>query len=348
MKFDFSLSNNIDRTKWVSKIGKTAKEPWEKEIVMFLSDWFSEKDEFEIKTSGTTGPVKTEIYSRSSLIASANITIATFSLTPGDTLLMCLPTKFVAGKMMLVRAIAGKMKLLALKPKSNPIENLDKVIDFAAFTPHQMQHIIQESSEMLNLIKKVIIGGSPVNDSLKKQLLLLNPVFYETYGMSETLTHIAIRPLHDSGELELFTVLKGFKIKVDKESRLVIDAKHLHNCPIVTADMVEIMEQNKFKWLGRADDVINSGGVKLFPALIEKKLSRIINRNFIITKQNDSDLGEVVVLIIEGDPISNDSLELLKTAFIKSLDKYEIPRKINYTVEFPRNNNGKIIRSGIK
>jgi O-succinylbenzoic acid--CoA ligase len=346
LDFTYQKNNTWYSDKWLPELKQHISEPWQENIYLFLVGWYSNKESFEIISSGTTGQPKAGEFSRNALISSAQITIETFDLKPGDTLLMCLPTKFVAGKMMLVRAIVGKMKLFAAAPKSNPIKELNNAIDFAAFTPHQMHHIIKESPEKLDLIKKVIIGGSPVSDALKNRLLTFNPVFYETYGMSETLTHLAIRPLHDNSDL--FTVLKGFEIDSDETGRLVVDADHLADCPIATSDIVEIIEPNKFRWLGREDNVINSGGVKLFPAVIERKLSPLIDTNFIIGKQQDNELGERVVLFIEGEQLSDDTLDLLKTAFAKSLDKYEIPKKIYYLTKFPRNKNGKIIKSEIE
>jgi O-succinylbenzoic acid--CoA ligase len=346
LDFTYQKNNKWYSDKWLPELKHRISQPWQEEIYCFLDEWFSGKETFEIKTSGTTGTPKTVEFLRNALISSAQITIDTFDLKPDDTLLMCLPTRFVAGKMMLVRAIAGEMRVLALEPKSNPINKLNETIDFAAFTPHQIQHIIQETPEKLNLIKKGIIGGSPVSDVLKKRLLSYSPAFYETYGMSETLTHLAIRPLTD--QEELFTVLKDFNIDVDKEGCLVIDAAHLPNCPMVTSDLVEIVNRNKFRWLGRADDVINSAGVKFFPAVIEKKLGSIIDQNFIISKQRNDDLGEIVVLFIEGKELPDDTLKVLKKAFIEVLDKYELPKKIIFLDQFPSNINGKIIRSEIK
>ena len=272
LDFTYQKTDEWYKQELLLKLHPSITSEWQREVFAFLKDWLSEKNEFEVNTSGTTGSPKTRFFKRESMVASAHITLKTFDLLPGNTLLMCLPTKFVAGKMMLVRAIVGRMRLLALEPKTNPIKKLNQSIDFAAFTPHQLRKILIECPEKLNLIDKIIIGGSPVNDNLVDQLSTFAPVFYETYGMSETLTHIAIRQLNGKGKSDCFNVLKGFNISVNESECLKIDAYHLPNCPIVTSDIVELVKPDTFKWIARANDVINSGGVKLIPSVIEKNL----------------------------------------------------------------------------
>lgn len=348
MELDFSHRNSIDKKKWISNLRDTAKADWEKEILVFLTDWFSGKDTFEIKTSGTTGPPKIVLFSRSALITSARITIKTFKLKKGNTLLMCLPTKFVAGKMMLVRAIVGEMKIIALKPTSNPINKLHEKIDFAAFTPHQLIKTIQLNPKQLNFIDTAIIGGSPLSLKLQKQLNNYRTRFFETFGMSETLTHMAIKTLNGINKSEFFKVLDGFKISKNKDNHLIISAKHLANSPLITADIIELIDKNTFNWLGRGDDVINSGGVKHFPAIIEKKLDAILDNEFYITKKSDQQLGEKVVLFIEGKAASKRALKLLKAEIGNALEKYEVPGEIIFMDKFFRNKNGKIIRTDRK
>ena len=344
MEFDFTHRSNIDRSKWAKDFERMAREPWENEILAFLTDWFSEKDTFEIKTSGTTGPPKIELVSRDALIVSAKITIRSFHLKKGDTLLMCLPVKFVAGKMMLVRAIVGQMKLLALEPTANPVAELNKPIDFAAFTPHQLNNIIQLNPEKLIFIATAIIGGSPVSQKLQGHLKHIKTRFYETFGMSETLTHAAIKNLNGLNESNYFKVLKGFKIKTSNDHRLIIEAPHLKNSPLVTADIVELIDADTFRWLGRADDVINSGGLKLFPVLIEKKISSALDKTYFISKRYDEKLGEKIILIIESEPFSKSKLVSLKSKLNQLLDKFEVPKEIVFESAFIRNKNGKIIR----
>ena len=348
LDFTYDMGSDWYRKEWMLKIQKSISEEWQFEIFDFLGDWFSGKTRFEIKTSGTTGSPKIESFAREAFISSAQITINTFDLTKGDTLLMCLPMHFVAGKMMLIRAIVGRMKILAVQPSLNPVKDLINPVAFAAFTPHQLQTILNINPDKMDLIEQAIIGGSPVSSELKNKIVSLKTELFETFGMSETLTHVAIKAINGTNKSEYFKVLKGFNLKVDENSRLIIDADHLKNSPLLTSDIVEMIDHDKFKWLGRSDDVINSGGIKLFPTSIENRISTQIDRNFIIGKRSDENFGEVVILFIEGEPFNKNRLVELSNELTKLLDKFEIPKEIIFKTEFPRNKNGKVIRSEIR
>lgn len=348
LDFTYEKSNDWYRNEWMPMKQKSISEEWQVDIFEFLNDWFSDKYKFDIKTSGTTGSPKIEWFPRDAFISSALITINTFNLNKGDTLFMCLPMYFVAGKMMLIRAIVGRMKLVAVKPTANPVQDLLSPTTFTAFTPHQLQNILKKNPNKLNLIKKAIIGGSPVNSELQSQLNDFETRFFETFGMSETLTHIAIRELNGDKRSDYFKVLKGFNISIDEDNCLLIKADHLKNSPLFTSDIVEMIDSKKFKWLGRSIDVINSGGVKIFPAMLEKKIGSKINREFIVGKRSDDNFGEVVILFIEGEPFNKSQLAILNLELVKLLTKVEIPKEIIFKTEFPRNKNGKVIRYEIR
>lgn len=310
-----------------------------KETLLFLRKWMGENDFFTIKTSGTTGPIKDIEFTKDSLIRSAQITLNTFSLIEGDEVLNCLPFSFVAGKMMLVRAIVGKLKLHLVEPRANPIASLDKRIKFAAFTPFQLQNIIEQNPEKLDFIESAIIGGSKVEMRLEEELQAFGTAFYETFGMSETLTHLAIRMINGRNRSPYFKALEGFDISITKEQCLIISASHIPNGPIVTNDIVQLTEDRQFLWLGRKDNVINTGGIKVYPETIEKKLAGQIDQAFMITKLPDEMLGEKVVLVIEdGTYISLSDIDF------SSLTKYEKPKELRLVRELPRNKNGKIVR----
>jgi len=237
---------------------------------------------------------------------------------------------------------------LAFQPSINPIKDLQYPVTFAAFTPHQLQTILNINPIKIDLIKKAIIGGSPVNSGLQKQLDNFKTDFFETFGMSETLTHVAIKALNGANKSDFFKALKGFNIRVDEDNRLIIEAGHLKNSPLYTSDIIDLINTKEFKWLGRSDDVINSGGVKLFPVSIENRISTQIDREIIIGKRSDENFGEVVLLFIEGEPFNDNELAKLKNELAKLLDKFEIPKEIIFKKEFPRNKNGKVIRSEIR
>jgi O-succinylbenzoic acid--CoA ligase len=310
-----------------------------KAVQTFLEQWNSDEDRFSVKTSGTTGPLKEIAFPRASLISSARITLDNFSLKEGDTVISALPLNFVAGRMMIVRAIVGKLKVLLLHPSSNPIRDLDQPVDFAAFTPYQLQHIIQESPDKLSLIKKAIIGGSKVDDALEKAMANMSTLFFETFGMSETLTHLAIRALNGPHKADHFTILKPFQFAINNDRCLLVKAAHISDDWLTTTDIIEKIDDAHFLWLGRKDHVINSGGVKVYPETIEKKIGDTIPFPFIITKRKDAKLGEKVVLIVQAD-----EQDFVKPDF-KSLSRYEIPKEIRFVSQLARNENGKIIRN---
>jgi len=309
------------------------------DALLFLRKWIGENELFTIKTSGTTGSIKNIEFTKDSLIRSAEITLNTFSLVKGDTVLNSLPFSFVAGRMMLVRAIVGRLKLHLILPSANPIATLETKIKFAAFTPFQLQKIIEQNADKLQLIECVIVGGSKVEMRLEEELQDCKTRCYETFGMSETLTHVAIRKINGENRSPYFKVLNGFDISTTKDQCIIISAAHLQNSPIVTNDIVQLADDGQFLWLGRKDNVINTGGIKVYPETIEKKLAGQIDQAFMITKLQDEMLGERVVLVIETD--SNISLSDFN---FSTLTKYEKPKELRLVKELPRNKNGKIVR----
>jgi O-succinylbenzoic acid--CoA ligase len=341
MLLDFE-SDSIEEVIIKLKKSSNAAKEYISSSIRFLMDWNSAKPLFKVMSSGTTGKAKELEFDRSSLEQSALISINTFTLKPGDILFHALPLSFIAGKMMLVRAIIGKMKLYIVEPSANPLENLSTQIDFAAFTPHQLQSIISNSPEKLNLITTIIIGGSKLDLLLEKKLQAFDCKVYETFGMSETLTHFAVRKLKKTSENLSFEVLDGFDWGINEESCLWVSAAHLPHSPIQTNDLIEVIDKLHFIWLGRKDNVINSGGIKVYPETIERKFLPFISVPFIITKQKDEQLGEKVVLLIEEK--NRGSIDFQKLDF-SMLTKYERPREIKYINRFPLNKNGKINRS---
>lgn len=317
---------------------ETEEDEYLNSILEFLSLWKT-KEQFKIMSSGTTGVKKELLFSKKSLVRSAQITIDAFSLKEGDIVINALPLTFVAGKMMLVRAIVGKLRVLVLEPSANPIVKLENKITFSAFTPYQLQHIIEESAEKLNLINKIIIGGSKISDKLATLVQTTKAEVYETFGMSETLTHIAIRPVNGEGKSDYFSILPAFAISTNEDDCLLINAKHLGSTSIETSDIIRLEGKRKFQWIGRKDNVINSGGIKLFPEEIERKLSIVIDQPFMIAKAMDNDLGEKVVLVIE----SKEDIKLADIDF-SYLSKYEKPKELRLLHQLPRNKNGKLIR----
>jgi O-succinylbenzoic acid--CoA ligase len=305
-------------------------EDFEKPVGDFLLDWFDSKDYIEMFTSGSTGEPKTVVVKKQAMVNSAIATGDFFDLKPGNSALQCLPVKYVAGKMMLVRAMILGLDLEFVAPSSNPMRNNEIDFDFVAMVPLQAQNSIQE----LKKVKKLIIGGAAVNKTLEKQLLKLNTEVYETYGMTETITHIAARKLGEKA----FTVLPDVTVSYDDRNCLVIHAPKISDEVIITNDIVELVNENQFIFLGRIDNVINSGGIKLIPEQIENKLISKIQQRFFIASKPDNELGEKLILVVEGDKVEFDH------TIYEDLDKYEKPKEILFIPKFKETATGKIMR----
>lgn len=305
-------------------------EDFEKPVGDFLLDWFDSKSYIEMYTSGTTGAPKTISVSKQAMVDSALATGNFFELQPGDKALQCLPVKYVAGKMMLVRAMILGLDLEFVAPSSHPLLDNEINFDFVAMVPLQAQNSIAE----LKKVKKMIVGGAAVNKTLEKQLLKLPTQVYETYGMTETITHIAARKLGDKA----FSVLPYVTISYDDRNCLVIYAPKISPEVIITNDIVELVNENQFIFLGRMDNVINSGGIKLIPERIEEKLVSKISQRFFITSKPDNELGEKVILVVEGDKVDFDN------AIYEALDKYERPKEVLFIPKFKDTFTGKIMR----
>jgi O-succinylbenzoic acid--CoA ligase len=296
----------------------------------FLLDWFDDKDYIEMRTSGTTGLPKVVKLQKQAMIQSALATGDFFELEPRDKALLCLPVKFIAGKMMLVRSFILGLDLDIVEPSTHPLALNTAKYDFVAMVPLQ----VQNSIEALQNVKKLIVGGAKMDLSLEEKVLPLKTEVYETYGMTETITHIAARKVGEN----VFTVLPNVNIAQDDRGCLVITVDTISEEPIVTNDLVEIIRENQFIFLGRIDNVVNSGGVKLIPEQIEAKLIDKINSRFFVTGIPDTVLGEKLILVIEGEK------QDFATDFFDVLDKYEKPKEIVFVPKFKENENGKLLR----
>ena len=306
-------------------------EAYEKELGEFLLDWLDDKETIQLTTSGTTGAPKIITIKKEAMVHSAIATGNFFDLHPQDKALLCLSTRYIAGKMMIVRAMMLGLELDIIAPSSHLNDVVpNKSYDFVAIVPLQAEN----SLDKLNQFKKIIIGGAKVSDDLALKLNEVNAKIYETYGMTETITHIAAKRIGET----YFNTLEHVTITVDNRSCLVIDAPSISDEEIITNDIVEIHNEKQFKWLGRYDNVINSGGVKLFPEQIETKLASKISNRFFIAGLPDAVLGTRVVLIIEGEVKEIDDV------IFDSLDKFEKPKEILFLPEFVETETKKVNR----
>jgi o-succinylbenzoate---CoA ligase len=320
-------------------------QPWMEMVVGFLDQWFDDNDFIEVQTSGSTGIPKTIRLAKESMVHSAEMTCNFFHLTEDTTALLCLPADYIAGKMMVVRALVCGMNLLAVQPSANPFTDIKEPIDFTAITPYQFINSYQTLQELP--IRKIIVGGSQVSLHLQKLMNELGAEIYETYGMTETCSHIALRRLNGKQASECFEILPGVEIWQDERDCLVIKAPVLTSTELVTNDVVELRDAAHFKWLGRFDNVVNTGGIKVFPEQVEKKLQAILDGRYFIASLPDLSLGEKVILVVEGELLSTSQVEELKNQFESTLKKYEIPKSIYIVNSFALSSSGKILKKKI-
>lgn len=303
----------------------------------FLADWLDSKDTLTVQTSGSTGIPKSIEVSKQAMVHSALTTGNFFELQPKDRALLCLPAGTIAGKMMLIRAMMLGLYLDIIPPKKNLTINTRKIYQFAAMIPMQLQKNLAK----LGKIKTIIVGGAPVSNDLKKTIQTIKPTVYETYGMTETVSHIAVKQLNNFSEeisKPYFQVLPGVIISQDKRECLVIDAKNISEDIIVTNDVVKLQGKTAFEWLGRIDHVINTGGVKVHPEVIENALTAHLDTRFFIASLPDDELGERVILVVEGEP------EPIQKTVFAGLGKHEIPKDVFFVKHFQETQSGKIQR----
>jgi len=279
------------------------------------------------------------------MITSAARTGTFLNLKSGNKALLCLPVDFIAGKMMLVRSFVLGLDLYPVYPASDPLKEINENFDFAAMTPMQIHHTFNgyDGIKKLNNIATLIIGGGEMDSSMVKQLGILSNDTFQTYGMTETITHIALKKLTGSYSKFNYLTLPGIVLEQDNRGCLVINDKQLGLEKLVTNDLVELISESEFDYLGRFDNVINSGGVKIVPEVVENKLNAHMNNRIVIAGKKDNVLGEKVILIVETKKSKkpNDMESVIKNA---ALDKYEIPREIYYMDFLPESKNGKILR----
>jgi len=304
---------------------------FEKTTGEFLLEWFNPNSFITATSSGTTGIPKKITIDKQAMVNSALATAEFFDLKAGNRVLHCMSTAYIAGKMMLIRSIILGFEMDFVTPSSNPLKGNNRNYDFVAMVPMQVQNSISEVSR----VKKLIIGGAKISEMLLNQLLELPTEIFETYGMTETITHIAAKRIGEKA----FSVLPNVAITCDERGCLVITAPRISDTNIVTNDAVELLSETQFLLLGRIDNVINSGGVKLYPEQIEAKLSDKIKQRFFVIGIPDEKLGEKLLLVIEGTPVVLDDL------LLDTLEVYEKPKAIRFVPKFTETESGKVKRT---
>ncbi len=346
----FQLNNNSFTT--VDELLKYAK-GFSDEVYHFLESWFSEIDVIFVKTSGSTGTPKSISLKKEFVINSAKATGNFFDLQENTSALLCLPMQYIAGKLMLIRAITLGWKIDIVDANSNPLKDIKKEYDFSAMVSLQLENSLTK----IHFIKKIIVGGGAVSKSLQEKLQDISTQVFATYGMTETITHIAVKELNKQFtnnninsfikvQLEPFyKVLPGVIIYKDIRNCLVISAPKVSDEIIFTNDVINLISDTQFEWLGRFDNIINSGGIKLNPERIEEKLSKIIINRFFVAGIYDEKLGEKLILIIENVVSSSVEKTLMNTIKnLKIVSRFEYPKEIYFVDKFVDTNTGKIQR----
>ncbi|WP_020527536.1 AMP-binding protein [Flexithrix dorotheae] len=320
--------------------------------VEFCQNWMKGTDSFELMTSGSTGqPKKIKLF-RKQLESSARLTIKTLQLSEKDHAFICLNTAYIAGIMMLIRSMEANMKMTVIEPTSRPFQygEFNEEFTFTALVPMQVKLSINSTKSerrTLNKFKTIIIGGAPVDSFLKNELIELKPAIYGTYGMTETVSHIALKKLNGPDKEDCFHTLNEVKISTDKRGCLIINGPMTLGKDVITNDLVEIIENDKFNWIGRYDNVINSGGIKIQAEELEEKIQAILIKmgeecRVIVLGVPDSLLGEKVCLFLEKNDTYGEFRKVFKSILRASLGKFEIPKIIRFIDKFPETPTGKV------
>ena len=303
-------------------------------LIRFLEEWFNDKEYVEAHTSGSTGTPKQIKLLKSDMIVSARRTISFFRLDSGSILALPLGVDYIAGKMMICRALESGAKVWVETPSRNLlIEFQGDRIDLLSIVPSQIDSLIKRCRHIN--VRNTIIGGAPMTDEDERKLMDHGLTAYATYGMTETCSHVALRKIGSP----IYTALPGIKFGTDSDGCLIIYCQDMSIGRIDTNDIVRLLNDTQFEWLGRRDNVINSGGIKLHPEVIEQKLSGVIEFPYYISSRKSNIWGEELILVIESD------LKLdIESSLIELLNPIERPKAIIYETAFKRTSSGKIIR----
>ncbi len=324
---------------------------WERDIYSFILEWLSNSPTVSLQTSGSTGKPKTIIAPKQALAASAQMTEAFFDLRQGDKALLCLPASYIAGKMMIVRAFVSRLDLILAPPSSNSLLDLKERIKFAPVVPMQLETVFakeQDSIASLSQIEHLLVGGAGLNPTLRNTIISHEAKCgyscHLSYGMTETYSHVAMQRI-SADQQNSFSALQDVSFTTDEHSQLIINAPRLGIENLLTNDVVKLISSTEFELLGRADNVINSGGVKVHPEQIEQKLEPLLTNNrYFIHGLSDPILGETVALFIESGDIDQSSMDKLLAQMREKLNPFEFPKKIYPVSQFQLTTSGKIQR----
>lgn len=289
------------------------------------------------------------------MIASAEMTLRYLGIHTGARIFLCLNPDFIAGKMMLVRALTGNLDLFAVNPVSNPLLDplLDYNFDLASFVPYQIDDILKQKLSIANFkkIKNVLIGGAGLPVGLQETLKVFPNNIYHTFGMTETVSHIALRKITAPGPSDYYETLQRIKIDTDERGCLRVKGPITEGRTITTNDLIKLIDSRRFEWRGRIDQVVNSGGFTIYIPELERRMESIFRKNkwvfqFFLTGQSDSKLGQKLILVVESLEKEIDT-KSIKNILTNSLSRYEVPKKIYFVSRFSRTATGKVDKQAI-
>jgi O-succinylbenzoic acid--CoA ligase len=323
--------------------------PWEKEIWLVVSQLLDDSvTNFTVFTSGSTGKPKQIVHTRQALLNSAKMTCHALQLKQANAALLCLPADKIGGMMIIARCFINKMILYCIQPSANPLVSLNNDIhfDLASFTPMQINGIIKypELFNRANDISKILLGGQDISPALQQAVTGMSNQVYATFGMTETVSHIALKRLNGPNADKYFKTQPGIKINTDDRNCLVIEAPELGQPHLVTNDIIHQISATEFEWLGRYDNVINTGGIKIYPEMVEQQLAVYISLPFFIAGMPDEKTGEKPVIAVEAEKLSNIQIQQITHA-LNQLEKYHRPKEILLIPHFLKTENNKLLRA---
>ena len=312
----------------------------------FIEQWNDDSDVIEVHTSGSTGKPKRLLVEKQRMVNSARITCDFLGLKEGDTALLCMPLDYIAGKMVVVRSLVRGLRLIDVTPSSHSLKDISAHLDFAAMVPLQVYSSLQvpEEAELLKSIRHLIIGGGAIDESLESRLRSFPNAVWSTYGMTETLSHIALRRISGKDASLWYSPFDGVDVELSSDGCLEIYAPQVNPERLKTNDIAELRTlldgKKQFRILGRKDNVIDSGGIKIQTEEVERLLRPHLSCGFIITKMPDARLGEAVILLIESDNVDS-ALSICRSV----LPKHWVPRHILSVAHIPLTETGKPARA---
>ncbi len=316
------------------------------DLYRFLADWFSESPTISVQTSGSTGTPKLYTVRKEQMMQSARLTCEFLGLKAGDRALLCMPLTYIAGKMVVVRALVAGLNLIVRTPSGHPLADVETPLQFAAMIPLQVYNSLREPEERQRLaqIGALIIGGGAIDISLEEELRHFPGTIYSTYGMTETLSHIALRRLNGPDASTHYHPFANVRLSLSAEGTLVVQAPLVCDETLVTNDVAQLFPDGTFTILGRKDNVINTGGIKVQIEQVEAVLRPHLSCPFAVTSVPDARLGEAIVLLLEqASPSETNTFPV-----VDQLPRYHRPKHIYCVSSLPMTGSGKIDRAGCK